>query len=122
MSAGAGSPDRLQFQQIDCHVKCSSSQTGALDHSDGSKSSSTVENMRARTAAATASSSTGKVARDGEMLQARTRDFKTVIVPSSAGAIGSYLDVTLTGTTGATFTGTLVASAAPSRALLPMAG
>ncbi|HYW29963.1 MAG TPA: tRNA (N6-isopentenyl adenosine(37)-C2)-methylthiotransferase MiaB [Gemmatimonas sp.] len=63
-----------------------------------------------------------KVARDGELLQARTRDFKTVILPASAGAIGSYLNVILTGTTGATFTGTVVASTTPSRVLLPMAG
>ena len=65
-----------------------------------------------------------KVARDGEMLQARTRDFKTVMVPASAGAIGEYLHVTLSGTTGATFTGT--PAAAPSslprtRIALPMA-
>ncbi|MES2524453.1 MAG: tRNA (N6-isopentenyl adenosine(37)-C2)-methylthiotransferase MiaB [Gemmatimonadota bacterium] len=63
-----------------------------------------------------------KVARDGELLQARTRDFKTVIIPAGAGVIGSYLDVTLTGTTGATFTGTPVSEAVPTRMLLPMAG
>jgi tRNA-2-methylthio-N6-dimethylallyladenosine synthase len=65
-----------------------------------------------------------KVARDGEMLQARTRDFKTVMVPASAGAIGDYLQVTLSGTTGATFTATPVVhapSAAASRIPLPMA-
>ncbi len=67
-----------------------------------------------------------KIARDGELLQARTRDFKTVIVPADCGAIGDYLTVQLTGTTGATFTGTPVASsistAAKVRRPLPMAG
>jgi tRNA-2-methylthio-N6-dimethylallyladenosine synthase len=65
-----------------------------------------------------------KVARDGEMLQARTRDFKTVMVPASAGAIGAYLHVTLSGTTGATFTGTPAAAASSlprTRVALPMA-
>jgi tRNA-2-methylthio-N6-dimethylallyladenosine synthase len=58
-----------------------------------------------------------KVARDGELLQARSRDFKTVMVPASAAQIGDYLTVELTGTTGATFTGTPVRDRAP----LPMA-
>lgn len=63
-----------------------------------------------------------KVARDGELLQARTRDFKTVMVPADAGAIGDYLMVTLTGTTGATFTATPSGSAAERvRQPLPMA-
>jgi tRNA-2-methylthio-N6-dimethylallyladenosine synthase len=65
-----------------------------------------------------------KLARDGELWQARTRDFKTVMVPASAGTIGDYLQVTLSGTTGATFTGTpvpLVASPARVRVALPMA-
>ena len=65
-----------------------------------------------------------KVARDGEMLQARTRDFKTVMVPASAGAIGEYLHVTLSGTTGATFTGTPAARSSTqprTRVALPMA-
>jgi tRNA-2-methylthio-N6-dimethylallyladenosine synthase len=66
-----------------------------------------------------------KVARDGELLQGRTRDFKTVVVPASAGAVGDYLEVTLTGTTGATFTGTPAAAsnsgAINSRTPLPMA-
>jgi tRNA-2-methylthio-N6-dimethylallyladenosine synthase len=53
-----------------------------------------------------------KVARDGELLQARSRDFKTVMVPADAGAIGDYLTVTLTGTTGATFTGTPLSAVA----------
>jgi tRNA-2-methylthio-N6-dimethylallyladenosine synthase len=65
-----------------------------------------------------------KLARDGELWQARTRDFKTVMVPATAGSIGDYLHVTLSGTTGATFTGTpvpLMASPARVRAALPMA-
>jgi tRNA-2-methylthio-N6-dimethylallyladenosine synthase len=61
-----------------------------------------------------------KVARDGQLLQARSRDFKTVMVPADAGKIGDYLTVTLTGTTGATFTGTPV-SERRERAPLPMA-
>jgi tRNA-2-methylthio-N6-dimethylallyladenosine synthase len=58
-----------------------------------------------------------KQARDGEMLQGRTRDFKTVMVPADAGVIGQMLHVELTGTTGATFTGTPLRSRVP----LPMA-
>ena len=60
-----------------------------------------------------------KVARDGELLQARSRDFKTIMVPADAGAIGEYLTVTLSGTTGATFMGTPV-SAPTSRTALPL--
>ncbi|MCA0375981.1 MAG: tRNA (N6-isopentenyl adenosine(37)-C2)-methylthiotransferase MiaB [Gemmatimonadetes bacterium] len=52
-----------------------------------------------------------KVARDGELLQARSRDFRTVMVPADAARIGDYLTVQLTGTTGATFTGTPVTAA-----------
>jgi len=59
-----------------------------------------------------------KEARKGDLLQARSRDFKTVLVPGSAELIGSYLTVELTGTTGATFTGTPVAE----RQALPLAG
>jgi tRNA-2-methylthio-N6-dimethylallyladenosine synthase len=51
-----------------------------------------------------------KAARRGEMLQARTRDFKTVLVPGDESMIGSYLTVTLSGTTGSTFTGTIVST------------
>ncbi len=58
-----------------------------------------------------------KVARDGTLLQARSRDFKTVMVPAESAQIGDYLTVELTGTTGATFTGTPVRERAP----LPMA-
>lgn len=60
-----------------------------------------------------------KEARKGaEMLQARSRDFKTVLVHGAPSMIGSYLTVELTGTTGATFTGSVVAE----RQALPMAG
>jgi len=55
--------------------------------------------------------------RGGELLQARTRDFRTVLVPGDASMIGRYLTVELTGTTGSTFTG----AAVPNRALLPVA-
>lgn len=60
-----------------------------------------------------------KVARDGELLQARSRDFKTVMVPADAARIGDYLTVKLTGTTGATFTATPVSDKV-ERATLPM--
>src|SRR5690606_28180876 len=46
-----------------------------------------------------------KVARRGELLQTRTRDFRTVLVPGAESLIGTYLTVTLTGTTGSTFVG-----------------
>ncbi len=59
-----------------------------------------------------------KVARRGELLQTRTRDFRTVLVPGDESLIGSYLDVELTGTTGSTFTGAVV----KERRALPMAG
>ncbi|MCU0626292.1 MAG: TRAM domain-containing protein, partial [Gemmatimonadaceae bacterium] len=58
-----------------------------------------------------------KLARRGELVQGRTRDFRTVLVPGDASLVGTYATVTLTGTTGATFTGTPVAE----RATLPMA-
>lgn len=54
----------------------------------------------------------------GELYQARSRDFKTVLVPGTPALIGQYLTVELTGTTGATFTGTPVQERQP----LPMAG
>ncbi len=68
-----------------------------------------------------------KVARDGELWQARTRDFKTVMVPADAGQIGDYLTVVLSGTTGATFMGTPIAGpqrtpAGTVRQPLPIAG
>jgi len=58
-----------------------------------------------------------KEARRGGLLQARTREFKTVLVAGGPELIGTYLTVELTGTTGSTFTGTAVAA----RAALPMA-
>ncbi|GAC1516789.1 MAG: tRNA (N6-isopentenyl adenosine(37)-C2)-methylthiotransferase MiaB [Gemmatimonadaceae bacterium] len=54
-------------------------------------------------------------ARRGGLLQARTRDFRTVIVPGDKSLLGSYLTVELTGTTGSTFTGAPV----PGRSGLP---
>lgn len=59
-----------------------------------------------------------KEAKKGELFQARSRDFKTVLVPGTPESIGTYLTVELTGTTGATFTGTPVQERQP----LPMAG
>ena len=58
-----------------------------------------------------------KEARRGGLLQARTRDFKTVIIPGDRKMIGTYATVELTGTTGSTFTGVPVRERAP----LPMA-
>ena len=59
-----------------------------------------------------------KGARRGELLQARTRDFKTVLLPGDDSMIGRYYNVELTGTTGSTFTGTIVSERQP----LPLAG
>ena len=59
-----------------------------------------------------------KGARRGELLQARTRDFKTVLLPGDDSMIGRYFNVELTGTTGSTFTGSIVRERQP----LPMAG
>jgi tRNA-2-methylthio-N6-dimethylallyladenosine synthase len=59
-----------------------------------------------------------KGARRGELLQARTRDFKTVLLPGDDSLIGRYFNVELTGTTGSTFTGTIVRERQP----LPLAG
>ena len=56
--------------------------------------------------------------RGGDLLQARTRDYKTVLVPGDATMLGQYLNVELTGTTGSTFTGQIVRERQP----LPMAG
>ena len=58
-----------------------------------------------------------KAARRGGLLQARTRDFKVVMIPGDASLIGRYLNVELTGTTGSTFLGQVVGQRAP----LPMA-
>ncbi|HVH38774.1 MAG TPA: tRNA (N6-isopentenyl adenosine(37)-C2)-methylthiotransferase MiaB [Gemmatimonadaceae bacterium] len=56
----------------------------------------------------------------GDMFQARSRDFRTVLVRGTPEMIGTYLTVELTGTTGFTFTGAPVV--APERRPLPMAG
>jgi tRNA-2-methylthio-N6-dimethylallyladenosine synthase len=56
-------------------------------------------------------------ARRGGSMQARTRDFHTVLVPGDASLLGRYLTVQLTGTTGSTFTGTVVSE----RSALPLA-
>ena len=56
--------------------------------------------------------------RGGNLLQARSRDWRIVMVPAEYAGIGDYLFVELTGTTGSTFTGTPVAQ----RAALPVAG
>jgi tRNA-2-methylthio-N6-dimethylallyladenosine synthase len=58
-----------------------------------------------------------KAARRGGLLQSRTRDFKTVMIPGDVSLIGRYLNVELTGTTGSTFIGRVVGR----RAALPMA-
>jgi tRNA-2-methylthio-N6-dimethylallyladenosine synthase len=55
-----------------------------------------------------------KVARKGDaMLQARTRDFKTVLVAGTEDMIGTYHVVELTGTTGSAFTGQIVRERQP---------
>ena len=59
-----------------------------------------------------------KEARRGGLLQARTREFRTVIVPGGPELIGRYLHVELTGTTGSTFTGQVIRE----REALPLAG
>jgi tRNA-2-methylthio-N6-dimethylallyladenosine synthase len=59
-----------------------------------------------------------KPARRGELLQSRTRDYKTVLVPGDETLVGRYLTVELTGTTGSTFTGTPIHDRTP----LPLAG
>lgn len=56
--------------------------------------------------------------RGGNLVQARTRDFKTVLMPGDDTMLGRYFTVELTGTTGSTFTGAIV----PARAPLPLAG
>ncbi len=55
--------------------------------------------------------------RGGELLQGRTRDFRTVLIPGDASMLGQYFTVEITGTTGSTFTGQLVKARQP----LPMA-
>ena len=58
--------------------------------------------------------------RGGELLQTRTRDFKTVLVPGDPSMLGQYLNVELTGTTGSTFTGQII-QPGRERKPLPMA-
>jgi tRNA-2-methylthio-N6-dimethylallyladenosine synthase len=58
-----------------------------------------------------------KVSRRGELLQGRTREHRTVLIPGDESLIGSYLTVELTGTTGSTFTGLVVRDRQP----LPLA-
>ena len=55
--------------------------------------------------------------RGGDLVQARTRDFKTVLIPGDATMLGHYVFVELSGTTGSTFTGQIVRARQP----LPMA-
>ncbi len=59
-----------------------------------------------------------KHAKRGELLQGRTRDFRTILVPGDASLIGQYMSVEITGTTGHTFTGAPVAA----RLALPLVG
>lgn len=59
-----------------------------------------------------------KPAKRGDLLQGRTRDFRTILVSGEPSLIGTYMHVEITGTTGHTFTGAPVAV----RAALPMAG
>jgi tRNA-2-methylthio-N6-dimethylallyladenosine synthase len=54
-----------------------------------------------------------KFARKGELLQARTRDFRTVLIPGGEEMIGTYHMVELTGTTGSAFTGQIVKERQP---------
>jgi tRNA-2-methylthio-N6-dimethylallyladenosine synthase len=64
-----------------------------------------------------------KQARKGDdLLQARSRDFKTVIMPGDETMIGKYFMVELTGTTGSTFTGAVVRERGGRRAALSTAG
>src|SRR5262252_3315755 len=51
--------------------------------------------------------------RSADLMQTRTRDFKTVLVPGDASMLGRYLTVELTGTTGSTFTGQIVRERQP---------
>jgi tRNA-2-methylthio-N6-dimethylallyladenosine synthase len=55
--------------------------------------------------------------RGGELMMARTRDFRTVMIPGDERMLGQYVTVELTGTTGSTFTGSIVRERQP----LPLA-
>ncbi len=59
-----------------------------------------------------------KVSRRGTLLQGRTRDHRTVLVPGDESMIGRYVPVELTGTTGSTFTGAIMTKGHA----LPLAG
>ena len=59
--------------------------------------------------------------RGGDLVQTRTRDFRTVLVPGDSSMLGQYLTVELTGTTGSTFTGQAVREKR-ERQPLPLAG
>jgi tRNA-2-methylthio-N6-dimethylallyladenosine synthase len=60
--------------------------------------------------------------RRGDLLMARTRDFKTVMLPLDGVEVGRYYTVELTGTTGSTFTGAVVRDEPARRSIaLPMA-
>jgi tRNA-2-methylthio-N6-dimethylallyladenosine synthase len=54
-----------------------------------------------------------KFARKGDLLQARTRDFKTVLIHGDESLIGTYLNVELSGTTGSAFMGQVVKERQP---------
>ncbi len=58
-----------------------------------------------------------KAAKRGGLLQSRTRDFKTVMLPGDSSLIGKYVHVELTGTTGSTFLGQIIGP----RPALPLA-
>jgi tRNA-2-methylthio-N6-dimethylallyladenosine synthase len=58
-----------------------------------------------------------KPARRGDLLQGRSRDYKTILVAGDESMIGQYHTVEITGTTGSTFTGTFVSE----RKALPIA-
>ena len=55
--------------------------------------------------------------RGADLMMARTRDFRTVMIPGDEGMLGQYVTVELTGTTGSTFTGSIVRERQP----LPLA-
>ena len=55
--------------------------------------------------------------RGDDLVMARTRDFRTVLIPGDASMLGKYFNVEITGTTGSTFTGAIVRARAP----LPLA-
>ena len=73
--------------------------------------------MEAHTQVAPNTERAKRCLRSFDLLQTRTRDFRTVLVPGDASLIGRYLTVELTGTTGSTFTGSVTRERAP----LPLA-